>query len=70
MSDSLAKLKWHYMFAASLAPFLSLINTINSLFTNKITWRGIRYEMRSPWETVILPSVRSTAKEAPVLVKK
>ncbi len=70
MSDSLAKLKWHYMFAASLAPFLSLINTINSLFTNKITWRGIRYEMRSPWETVILPSVRQKEKEAPVLIKK
>jgi ceramide glucosyltransferase len=70
LSDSLARLKWHYMFAASLAPFLSLINTINSLFTNKITWRGIRYEMRSPWETVILPSVQPTAKEAPVLLKK
>lgn len=70
LSDSIARLKWNYMFAASLAPFLSLINTINSLFTNRITWRGIRYEMRSPWETVILPSVRPTAKEAPILIKK
>ncbi|MBK8869782.1 MAG: glycosyltransferase [Elusimicrobia bacterium] len=67
LSDSLARLKWHYMFAASLAPFLSLINTINSMFTNKITWRGIRYEMRSPRETVILPTVRSTAKKVPAV---
>ncbi|MBK8576224.1 MAG: glycosyltransferase [Elusimicrobia bacterium] len=70
LSDPLARLKWHYMFAASLAPFLSLTNTINSLFTNRITWRGIQYEMRSPWETVILPSVQPTAKEAPILLKK
>ncbi|MBK8576225.1 MAG: hypothetical protein IPN90_11300 [Elusimicrobia bacterium] len=53
-----------------MAPFLSLTNTINSLFTNRITWRGIQYEMRSPWETVILPSVQPTAKEAPILLKK
>lgn len=54
LSDALKRLRWHYMFTASLAPFLSLVNTINSLFTNRITWRGIQYEMRSPRETIIL----------------
>ena len=57
LSDSLVRLKWHYMFAASLAPFLSLINTINSLFTNRITWRGVQYELKSPVETIVLESL-------------
>ncbi len=68
LADQLTRLRWHYTLTASLAPFLSLINTLNSLLTNRITWRGIRYEMRSPRETVILTDVRPAAKKKLVIV--
>jgi ceramide glucosyltransferase len=61
MSEDLHRLRWRYMFSASLAPFLSLLNTINSLLTNRITWRGIQYELRSTTETIVFKkSVQST----------
>jgi ceramide glucosyltransferase len=70
LSDSINRLRWHYMFIANLAPFLSLINTIHSLFTNQITWRGIRYEMRSPQETVILTDVQHREVKKPAFAGK
>jgi ceramide glucosyltransferase len=36
------------------APALFLINSIAALFSRRITWRGITYELKSPTETVII----------------
>ena len=47
------KLVWIYCLLAPLASLLALYNTIYSLFTNRITWRGVTYEMRSPTETIV-----------------
>jgi len=52
-SEKIRKLVWKYCLMAPLASFLVFLNTIYSLFTNRITWRGIKYEMRSPTETII-----------------
>ena len=43
-----------YCLMAPIASFLALINSIYSLFTNKISWRGITYEMKSVNETIII----------------
>ncbi|MGH9681913.1 MAG: glycosyltransferase, partial [Candidatus Acidiferrales bacterium] len=45
---------WIWTFLAALAPFLALWNTVNAMFTRKIRWRGIRYELLSPGQTRIL----------------
>ena len=47
------KLTWIYCLLAPLASLLALFNTIYSLFTNRITWRGVTYEMKSPTETIV-----------------
>ncbi|WP_031387417.1 glycosyltransferase [Desulfonatronum thiodismutans] len=43
-----------YCLLAPPASILALMNTIYSLFTNRITWRGVTYEMRSPTETIVI----------------
>jgi Glycosyl transferase family 21 len=45
---------WIWTFLAALAPVLALWNTLNALFSRKIRWRGIRYELLSPGQTRIL----------------
>jgi ceramide glucosyltransferase len=45
---------WVWTFLAALAPFLALWNTLVALFTRRIRWRGIRYELLSPGQTKIL----------------
>ena len=45
---------WIWTFLAAVVPFLSLWNTGVALFTRKIRWRGIRYELLSPGQTRIL----------------
>jgi hypothetical protein len=45
---------WIWTFFAALAPILALWNTLVALFTRKIRWRGIRYELLSPAQTRIL----------------
>jgi len=52
--DIIRKRCWRYIAAAPLASFLALGNTIYSLFTNRIAWRGITYELRSPVKTKII----------------
>ena len=37
-----------------LSPAIFLINCITATFSRKMTWRGIRYELKSPNETVII----------------
>jgi ceramide glucosyltransferase len=45
---------WIWTLLAAVVPFLSLWNTVVALFTRKIRWRGIRYELLSPAQTRIL----------------
>ena len=56
LSRQLDALRWHYIFAAPAASFLTLVNSMHAATTRRITWRGIRYELRSPVETIVLPS--------------
>ncbi len=37
-----------------ISPFVFLYNSVCALFSRTIIWRGIRYELRSPTETVIV----------------
>ena len=45
---------WIWTFLAALAPFLGLWNSLVALFSRKIRWRGIRYQLLSPGQTRIL----------------
>ncbi len=46
--------RWHYYFLAPTASFLSLLNTVYSLTTRRIVWRGIEYELVSASETRVV----------------
>ena len=48
------KLWWAYCFIWPLVSIVFLYNFIKSATTRRITWRGVRYEMRSPAETVVV----------------
>ncbi len=52
VSKSLLKLKWTYIWLAPVTVLVSFLNTINSLRTNRIKWRGITYELKSESETI------------------
>ena len=54
LSGQLEALRWHYVFTAPLASFLTLVNSLHAATSRCITWRGVRYELRSPTETVVL----------------
>jgi cellulose synthase/poly-beta-1,6-N-acetylglucosamine synthase-like glycosyltransferase len=45
---------WVWTLLAAGAPFLSLWNAVVALFTRRIRWRGIHYELLSPGQTLIL----------------
>jgi ceramide glucosyltransferase len=45
---------WIWTFLAALVPFLALWNTMVALFTSRIRWRGIRYQLLSPGQTRIV----------------
>lgn len=45
---------WIWTFLAAVAPFLALWNTLVALFSRRIRWRGIRYQLLSPGQTRIL----------------
>jgi hypothetical protein len=45
---------WIWTFLAAVAPILALWNTLVALFSRKIRWRGIRYQLISPGQTRIL----------------
>jgi len=53
-SKRIEKLKWSYLYATPLASILIMINSIVSLTTNEITWRGVKYKLISPTETRVL----------------
>lgn len=58
VADHLAGKKGVYVCLAQPASLLALWNSVASLCTNRIAWRGTVYEMRSPTETVVLASDR------------
>jgi len=45
---------WMYIVLGAIIPYLFLLNFVMSLFTRKIRWRGITYELVSPQQTRIL----------------
>lgn len=45
---------WMYLTYGGLVPFLFLLNFAFSVFTRKIRWRGVTYELVSPQQTRIL----------------
>lgn len=50
-SKQIEKMKWRYYLITPLAFVLIMINSMVSLTTNEITWRGVRYKLISPTET-------------------
>jgi ceramide glucosyltransferase len=45
---------WIYILLIVLVPVLYVLNFANSLFTRKIRWRGMAYELISPEQTRII----------------
>jgi cellulose synthase/poly-beta-1,6-N-acetylglucosamine synthase-like glycosyltransferase len=45
---------WMYIVLGVIIPYLFLLNFVMSLFTRKIRWRGVTYELVSPQQTRIL----------------
>ena len=45
---------WVWVLLAPLVPFVYVYNSLAAVFTRKITWRGIRYELISPFQTRII----------------
>src|SRR5260370_23099726 len=45
---------WMYILLGIFVPYLFLLNFAVSLFTRKIRWRGVTYELISPQQTRIL----------------
>jgi ceramide glucosyltransferase len=45
---------WIYIVLGIFIPYLFLLNFVMSLFTRKIRWRGVTYELISPQQTRIL----------------
>jgi ceramide glucosyltransferase len=45
---------WVWVLLAPLVPFVYVYNSLVAIFTRKITWRGVRYELLSPSRTRII----------------
>jgi ceramide glucosyltransferase len=54
LREQLLKDGWVWVLLAPLVPFVYLYNSLAAVFTRKITWRGIRYELVSPVRTRII----------------
>ena len=52
--EKLDRLKWKYFLTTPLASILIMVNSLTSIFTNQITWRGVTYRLVSPRQTEIL----------------
>ena len=50
---------WAYVLMAPLSGLVTAYAVLNALLSRRIEWRGIRYEMRSPNETVVLGRSKS-----------
>ncbi len=51
--QEISRYRWAYYLLAPLVALIFLYNLIASATTNRITWRGIAYELRSSNETII-----------------
>ena len=60
----LKKSFWAQIFLFPLAPPIFLYNTICAAFSRQIVWRGIKYELKSPTETVIVSQNETTGELA------
>ena len=56
--SKLVQTAWIWTVLNVFVPFLYVLNFVNSLFTRKIRWRGIQYELISPNQTRILSPQR------------
>ena len=45
---------WIYILLTIFVPFLYLLNSVNSLITRKVRWRGVTYELIGPQQTRII----------------
>jgi cellulose synthase/poly-beta-1,6-N-acetylglucosamine synthase-like glycosyltransferase len=54
LREQLLKVGWVWVLLAPLVPFVYVYNSLAAVFTRKITWRGIRYELVSPFRTRII----------------
>jgi hypothetical protein len=45
---------WMYIVLGVFIPYLFLVNFVMSMFTRKVRWRGVTYELISPQQTRIL----------------
>jgi ceramide glucosyltransferase len=52
--DQIIRLWWAYCLLWPLVSLVFFYNFARSAMTRRITWRGVRYELRSPTETVII----------------
>jgi len=52
-AEALRRAWWSPTLQAVLVPWLMAYNFIASAFTRRMTWRGVTYELVSPWETRI-----------------
>ena len=52
--EQLRRTWWSPTLLAALAPWLMALAFLLSALTRRLTWRGVTYELRSPWETRVL----------------
>ena len=52
--EELRRTWWSPTLQAALVPWLLAANFVGSAFIRRLTWRGVTYELRSPWETRVL----------------
>ena len=52
-AESLRRTWWSPTLLAVLVPWLMAVNLIGSALSRRMTWRGVTYELISPWETKI-----------------
>ena len=45
---------WIYILLTIFVPFLYLVNSVNSLITRRVRWRGVTYELIGPQQTRII----------------
>ena len=50
---TLRRRRWIYAALAPVASLLMVVNTVRSVLSNRIRWRGVTYELRGPSETVV-----------------
>ncbi len=52
--DELLEYWWVPTLLAPVVPWLYFLNFLVSTFWRRITWKGVRYRLHSPWKTTIL----------------